>query len=342
MRWTVAIGIDTHKDRHVAVALDRVGGQLDTFEAAATSAGYLALHQWAHELGEPAFALEGAGSYGAGLARFLQAAGCAVYECERPKRAQRRQGKSDLIDALLAARRLLAGERLGSPRGLSGPREDLRLLLLERRSAIRARTAALNQLQAVVVTAPERLRSRLRSKSSEQLAREVARLRSARGEQAVVRGVLRRLGRRVLSLDVELADLDCELEAIVSALVPQLLDECGVGPVCAAQLVVSSGDPSRMVSEASFAALAGTSPVDASSGRQQRHRLNRGGDRQLNRALHVIALTRVRSHDQTAAYYQRLVAAGKTAREARRCVKRMLARYFHRKLCSLPALALTT
>src|SRR6266511_433446 len=121
----------------------------------------LALYQWAHELGEPAFALEGAGSYGAGLARFLQAAGCPVYECERPKRAERRHGKSDLIDALLAARRLLGGERLGAPRGLSGPREDLRLLLLERRSAIRARTATLNQLQAVLVTAPERLRSRL-------------------------------------------------------------------------------------------------------------------------------------------------------------------------------------
>jgi transposase len=343
MQWTVAIGIDTHKDMHVAVALDRLGVRLDAFEAPATSAGYLALHRWAHELGEPAFALEGAGSYGAGLARFLQAAGCSVSECERPKRSARGRGKNDLLDALLAARCLLAGERLGRPRGLSGPREDLRLLLLERRSAIRARTATLNQLQAVVVTAPERLRARLGgSGSSEQLARAVTRLRPAQGEQAVVRAVLRRLGRRVLSLDSELVELDRELQAIVSSLVPELLEECGVGPVCAAQLVVSSGDPSRMVSEASFAALAGTSPVDASSGRQQRHRLNRGGDRQLNRALHVIALSRVRCHAETAAYYQRLIAAGKTAREARRCVKRTLARHFHRKLCSLPALALTT
>src|SRR2546428_12585116 len=117
MQWTVAIGIDTHKDTHVAVALDRFGAQLDTFEAPATSAGYLALYRWAHEFGEPAFALEGAGSYGAGLARFLQAAGCSVNECERPQRGERRQGKSDLIDALIAARRLLAGERLGTPRG---------------------------------------------------------------------------------------------------------------------------------------------------------------------------------------------------------------------------------
>ncbi|MEK6253028.1 MAG: IS110 family transposase [Actinomycetota bacterium] len=342
MQWTVAIGIDTHKCTHVAVALDRRGGQLDSFEAPATSAGYLALHRWAHELGEPVFALEGAGSYGAGLARFLQAAGCLVYECERPKRVERRRGKNDLIDALLAARRLLTGERLGAPRGLSGPREDLRLLLLERRSAIRARTATLNQLQAVLVTAPERLRSRLGGRNSEQLARAVAGLRPRQAEQAVVRGVLRRLGRRVLNLDVELAELEGELEAIVSALVPELLAECGVGPLCAAQLVVSSGDPSRMASEASFAALAGTSPVEASSGQQKRHRLNRGGDRQLNRTLHVIALSRSRYHSQTAAYYQRLLASGKTTREARRCVKRMLARHFHHKLSSLPALALTT
>jgi transposase len=341
MQWTVAIGIDTHKDRHVAVALDRLGGQLDSFEVPATSVGYLALLRWADGLGEPAFALEGSGSYGAGLARFLQAAGCRVFEAERPKRCERRRGKSDLIDALLAARRLLAGERLGRPRGAVGRREDLRLLLLERRSAIRARTAALNQLQATLVTAPERLRARLGALAGEQLARAAVRLQP-RGEEAVLRGVLRRLGRRVHSLDTELAQLERELEAIVSSLVPELLTEVGVGPVCAAQLVVSSGDPSRMASEASFAALAGTSPVDASSGRQQRHRLNRGGDRQLNRALHVIALSRVRWHPQTAAYHERLLAAGKTKREARRCVKRMLARHFHRQLSSLPALALTT
>jgi transposase len=342
MQWTVAIGIDTHKDAHVAVALDRLGGQLDSVELPATSAGYLALHRWAHELGQPAFALEGTGSYGAGLARFLEAAGCAVYECERPKRRERRRGKNDLIDALLAARRLLSGERLARPRGLSGPHEDLRLLLLERRSAVAARTAALNQLQAVVVTAPEPLRARLGGGHGEQLARKVARLRASAADDHVVRSVLRRLARRVLRLDGELRELDRQLEAIVTRLVPELLAECGVGPVSAAQLLVSSGDPTRMASEASFAALAGTSPVEASSGRQQRHRLNRGGDRQLNRALHVIALARVRWHAQTAAYYRRLLASGKSEREARRCVKRALARYFHHKLCSLPAFDLTT
>jgi transposase len=152
-------------------------------------------------------------------------------------------------------------------------------------------------------------------------AAAAARLRPGEGEPPVVRGVLRRLGRRVRSLDAELAELDHELEALVSTLAPELLAECGVGPVCAPQLVVSSGDPARMASEASFAALAGNTPVDASSGKQQRHRLNRGGDRQLNRALHVIALSRTRHHNETAVYYQRLIATGKTTREARRCVK---------------------
>ncbi|MBA3400403.1 MAG: IS110 family transposase [Actinobacteria bacterium] len=339
MGWTVAIGIDTHRDSHVAVALDRLAGARGSLAVSADAKGYLLLWRWAQELGEPAFAIEGTGSYGAGLARFLVSAGAEVYECERPRRAERRRGKSDLIDATLAAGRLLQDRSLPRVRG-GGEREDLRLLLLERRGAVRARTAALNQLQAVVVTAPEALRSRLRGLSGQQLARVASRLRTAE-EGAVIAGVLRRLGRRVRELGRELDELDSELEAIVIRLVPELLEESGVGPVCAAQLVVSSGDPTRMASEASFAALAGTSPVQASSGLKQRHRLNRGGDRQLNRALHVIALNRVRWHAQTAAYNQKLIASGKSPREARRCVKRMLARYFHRRLQMIPALDLT-
>jgi transposase len=149
-------------------------------------------------------------------------------------------------------------------------------------------------------------------------------------------------GRRVQQLEQELAELEQELEAGVQALAPELVQECGVGIVSAAQLLVSSGDPSRMRSEASFAALAGTSPVVASSGRRQRHRLNRGGDRQLNEALHVISLSRAVHHQPTARYYAKLIAAGKTKREARRCVKRALARYFYRRLCSTPKQALTT
>ncbi len=340
MGWTVAIGIDTHRDGHVAVALDRLGGGRGSLAFSADAKGYLSLWRWAQELGEPAFAIEGTGSYGAGVARFLVAAGTEVYECERPRRAERRRGKSDLIDATLAAGRLLQDSSLPRLRG-GGVREDLRLLLLERRGAVRARTAALTQLQAVVVTAPEALRSRLRGLRGQQLTRVAARVRGAEGESAVIAGVLRRLARRVRALGQELNELDSELEAIVTRLVPELLAESGVGPVCAAQLLVSSGDPTRIASEASFAALAGTSPVQASSGLHQRHRLNRGGDRQLNRALHVIALNRVRWHPETAAYHQKQLASGKSPREARRCVKRMLARYFHRRLQIIPALDLT-
>jgi transposase len=176
MQWTVAIGVDTHKEVHIAVALDALGAQLESREIPTTLAGYRSLLSWSQELGVPAFAVEGTGSYGAGLVRFLEQAGVAVYECERPRRQERRRGKSDLIDAALAVRRLLAGERLRLPRG-GGRREDLRLLLLERRGATQARTAALNQLSAVLVTAPEHVRGRLQALSGERLAREAARLR---------------------------------------------------------------------------------------------------------------------------------------------------------------------
>jgi transposase len=334
MEWTVAIGVDTHKEVHVAVALDALGVQLDSREIAATAAGYRGLLAWAKALGVPVFAIEGTGSYGAGLARFLTSAGVDVFECERPRRAERRRGKSDLIDAALAARRLLGGERLGLPRG-GGRREELRLLLLERRGAMRARTAALNQLSAVLVTAPDPVRTRLGALAGERLARAAARLRPS---GAVANGVLQRLGRRVERLSREVAEVERSLAELVAELAPRLLEECGVGPVCAAQLLVSSGDPGRMRSEASFAALAGTSPVEASSGKQRRHRLNRGGDRQLNWALHVVALQRIRHHQQTRGYYQRLLATGKTTREARRCVKRALARHFYHLLSELPTL----
>lgn len=338
MEWTVAIGVDTHRDAHVAVAVDRLGAQIDSREIATTREGYRSLLAWALELGIPAFAVEGAGSYGAGLVRFLERAGVSVYECERPRRQERRRGKSDLIDAALAARRLVAGEGLSIPRG-GGRREELRLLLLERRSAVQARTAALNQLGSLLVTAPDELRDRLGALSGERLAAAAARLRPS---SDVITCVLRRLGRRVARLSDEIAEAESGLAALLAELAPELLEECGVGPVCGAQLLVSSGHSSRMTSEASFAALAGTSPVDASSGQQQRHRLNRGGDRQLNWALHVIALARIHHHPETAAYYERLLARGRTAREARRCVKRALARYFYRRLRALPTVALTT
>ena len=336
--WTVAIGVDTHKQWHVAVALDRLGRRLDSLTLEATTAGYRQLLVWARGLGEPLFGIEGCGSYGAGLAAFLADRGVAVYECERPRRGERRGGKNDLVDATLVARRVVSGEGLSLPRG-HGRREQLRLLLLERRGAIRARTAALNQLDAVIVTAPDDLRRRLARVPKTRLVAIAAALRS---RPDGVTDVLRRIARRIQMLSTEITDIDRALRALVADLAPDLLGECGVGAVCAAQLLVSSGDPRRMASEASFAALAGTSPLDASSGKHQRHRLNRGGDRQLNWALHIIALQRVHYHDQTRAYYERLLATGKTPREAKRCVKRTLARHFYHRLTEIQQAALTT
>ena len=338
MEWTVAIGVDTHKRSHVAVALDRLGRALGQRTVAASEQGYGELLAWASSFGDCCFAIEGASSYGAGLARFLGQRGLPVFECERPSRRDRRQGKNDPLDALLAARRLLAGAGLSRPRG-GGQREVLRALLVERRSADQARTACLNQLHALALTAPSSLRGRLEGLHERRLATAAARLRRRSGEQPELVQVLRRLGQRALALSDELAEVERQLEAVVQALAPELLAECGVGPVCAARMIVSSGDPRRMRSEASFAALAGTSPVEASSGPLKRHRLNRGGDRQLNSALHLIALSRTRFHPETAAYYARLLESGKSKREAMRCVKRTLARHFYRTLSAQPNLA---
>lgn len=325
MAQTVAIGVDTHKDTHVAVALGALGGELGHCSIAATRAGYAELLVWAQRFGEPVFAIEGCGSYGSGLVRFLTAAGVFVREAERPRRRDRVRGKNDLIDARIAARRVLSGDGLSTPR-CGGQREHLRMLLAERRSAVQARTVAINQLHSLVVTLPAELREQLSGLSSVMLVKTLAR-RPASDEMGAV---LRRIAQRAESLQREISEIFSSLGRIVRELAPELLAQCGVGIICAAQLVVSSGDAKRMRSDAAFAALAGTSPVDASSGNQQRHRLNRGGDRQLNWALHVITLQRVRRDPETIAYYERLLASGKTRREARRCVKRALARrLFH-------------
>lgn len=330
MSWTVAIGVDTHKDEHVAVACDRVGAQLDSRAFEATEAGFAGLLVWAQRLGRPAFAVEGCGSYGARLACFLSAAGCVVWECERPGRRERRRGKNDLIDATLAAQKLVSGQGLSRPRGGGRAREQLRLLLVERRGLVQIRTATINQLHAAALSPA--LPQRLQALNGEQLVRASLRLAPASIEQAI----MRRVARRIRRLEREIAELEQQLHDRVNAIAPHLLQECGVGTICAAQLIVSSGDPTRMRNEAAFAALAGTSPVDASSGRQHRHRLNRGGDRQLNSALHTIALSRIRHHEQTRAYHQRLLERGKTKREAQRCIKRALARHFYHQLQTPP------
>ena len=340
MAWTVAIGIDTHKDVHAAVALDRLGAVRGSITLSADHQGYLRLWQWASELGEPAFAIEGAGSYGAGLARLLVAAGAAVYECERPRRAERRRGKSDLIDATLAAQRLLSGAPLARLRG-EGVREDLRLLLLERRGAVRARTAALNQLQALIVTAPEALRARFRGLAGEQLVAAAGRpARAAGGEHGPAMGPAapRPARPRAHAGDrrARLAAGGDRHPARARATPREWYRACLRRP---ARRLQRRPDPDaergllcRPRQDESSRGLERTSPAPP---------LEPGRDRQLNRALHVISLNRVRWHPETAAYHQKLLASGKTPREARRCVKRMLARYFHRRLLEIPASALT-
>ena len=323
MEWTVAIGIDTHRDRHLAVAVDGLGRWLGSLEFPVDVRGFAEVSRFACAFGKPAFVVEGTGSYGASLVRALLAAGFPVFECERPRRRDRRQ-KTDLVDAERAARRLLAGERLSLPR-TGEERDRLRLLLVERRSAQHARQQAVNQLQAAIVTLDPPLRGRLER-------RRPASLLHSRSLALPLLAPLRRLAKRIVLLERELAEIDHELAALTRALCPQLLDQHSVGPLCAAQLLVSTADPRRVRSEAAFAALAGVSPVEASSGPIKRHRLNRSGDRQLNWALHMTALNRIRFHPETHAYYHRQLDRGKTKREAIRIVKRALARRLYHVL----------
>lgn len=323
MEWTVAIGVDTHRDVHVAVAVDRLGRRLGALEFGVDESGFEELRRFALLLGQPAFAIEGTGSYGASLARALLADGFAVFECERPQR-RRRMDKNDRIDAELAARRLLAGEPLSLPRG-GHEREQLRLLLVERRSAQHARQQALNQLKAAIVTLDPPLRAQLEQRRPATLARSTLLQRQQLAP-------LQRLAKRIVLLERELTETDRELNELTHALCPQLLRQPGVGPLCAAQLLVSTSEPHRIRSEPAFAALAGVSPIEASSGPIKRHRLNRSGDRQLNWALHMTALNRIRYHPETRSYYRRQLERGKTKREAIRIIKRALARRLYRTL----------
>jgi transposase len=338
------LGVDTHRDEHVlAVVTAPAGGVVAGAAAATNGRGYRELLRVAarHAPGRRAWAIEGSGSYGAGLARFLSEHGEAVLEVSRALRPERRlAGKNDTLDAVRIARAALASETLALPRA-GERREAMRLLLIARRSAVDVRREALTQLRAVIVTAPEPLREQLRRLSLGKLLDRCSRLRrSARPapDELAVRLVLRSLARRVLAATSEADQLEREILAHVRALAPALLDEPGIGPIVAAQLIIAWSHHGRLRSEACFARLAGVAPIPASSGQTQRHRLSRGGDRQLNRALHTIVLHR-RHHDPaTRDYIARRIAEGKTAREATRLLKRYLARHLYRLLEQQPAM----
>ncbi|MGN6695759.1 MAG: IS110 family transposase [Aquihabitans sp.] len=332
-------GVDTHKDTHTAGAVEAVtGADLALIEVRTNRDGFEELIEFADQFAAPedrAWAIEGTGSYGAGLAAFLTQRGELVIEVDRPTRPAKRNGsKSDPLDAVRAAREALARTTWAQPRA-RGEREAMRVIATTRASAVRDRTRAINQLKAMVVSAPEDLRDQLRNLSRPHLIDRCARLRPRPAQSAdhqATAAALRGLARRIQHLDDEIADHDRDLQTLTRAHCPQLLAEPGVGPVTAAQIYIAWSHPGRCRSEAAFASLAGTAPIEASSGQITRHRLNRGGDRQLNRALHTIVLTRTRHHPETQAYIARRATENKTSRDARRCLKRYIARRLFRLL----------
>jgi transposase len=330
------IGVDTHRDRHSAAILAANGGLVDETSAGANQAGYTTLLGWAHRRAATrrVWAIEGTGSYGAGLTAFLDQHGERVIEIgRRVRRSGPSRAKSDPLDAIEAAREALGQPRHATPRA-AGEREALRVLVNTREGAVLARTAAVNQLRALIVAAPEPLRGSLRSLSFAELVTRCARMRPS-ARDATTRAsalALRSTARRIATLSTEARQLTREITQIVDSIAPALLDEPGVGPISAARILIAWSHRGRFHSEAAFAMLAGASPIPASSGQTVRHRLNRGGDRQLNRALHTIALSRRRSHRPTRAYIDRRIREGKTPRDINRCLKRYLARHLYRLL----------
>src|SRR5512133_1686779 len=334
----VTVGVDTHGDVHVAHAKDQLGRRLDTVSIPTTPTGYRDLLAWARGLGQvQAWGVEGTGSYGAGLARYLRKAGQVVLEVNRPDRARRRRGKSDPVDAEAAARAVQAGEVTIVPKAADGHVEMLRSLRVARTTAMRARTQAVNALRSLLVTAPAELREQLRGRSAVRLVGVAATLDPGRltSPTAAAMLALRTLARRYQALDAEITALDSALDRLTATAAPRLLALFGVGPDVASALLVAAGDnPRRLRSEAAFSMLCGSSPIEASSGKTTRHRLNRGGDRQANAALYRIVLVRMRYHPPTRAYVSRRTSEGKSKREIIRCLKRYVAREIYAVLKS--------
>jgi transposase len=327
----IIIGVDTHKDEHVAIAVDSLGVRIGQRNLPTTKTGYVGLERWASGLGEiDAFGVEGTGSYGAGLTRFLRGQGHRVIEVNRPDRSTRRRlGKSDPTDAEMAARSVLAGVARDRPKSGIDKVEMIRMLKSTKDSAMKGRTQAINQMKSLIVTAPVELRAKLRDMNTSQLVARCARWRRGQlGTPTVAaRYALRSLARRYIQLTREIEDLDNQLTQITAAFAPALIESFGIGPDTAATLLVTAGsNPERLKSEAAFAALCGVSPVPASSGKTNRHRLNRGGDRRANAALYRIVIVRLRYHELTRAYFQRRIEEGKTKTEVIRCLKRYVAR----------------
>lgn len=336
----IAGGVDTHGDTHHAAVVRLNGTRVADAEFPATAAGYVLLLGWLRSFGRlVAVGVEGTGAYGAGLARHLTAEGVRVVEVNRPDRRQRRtKGKSDPLDAYAAADAVLSERATATPKLGTGIVEAIRALHTTRAGAVKARTAAINELRALLITAPAELRDRMRGLTAVALVAACARLRPTGDHtepHVAVRLALRSLARRHQTLTAEIADLDTQLRPLVERACPELLAIHGVGYETAAQLLITAGDnPDRITSEASFAALCGVAPIPASSGKTNRHRLSRGGDRQANRALHMIACTRLATDPQTRAYRDRRAREQLSPKDILRCLKRYLARQVYKALTS--------
>ncbi len=326
-------GVDTHKDLHVAAVVDEhdrvLGGQCFP----TTRHGYKQMLAWMRSFGElRRVGVEATGTYGAGLLRYLQNAGVEVLEVTSPDSGDRRKrGKNDDLDAQNAAHAAFAGKRTVTPKTRDGMIESLRVLKACRKTAVAARRVALQMIHNTVVCAPDELRDTLRKLTRMQLVRTLAAWRPDMTDYRTVasayRIALKSLARRYLELHDEIADLDAMIAAIVDELAPALVTRNSIGHASAAQLLLTAGDNSeRLRSEASFAALCGVSPVPASSGKTTRHRLNRGGDRAANSALHIIAIGRLRTDPRTQSYIAKRIAEGHSKLEAIRCLKRYIAR----------------
>jgi transposase len=327
-----SVGVDTHLDLNVAAALDHLGGLLGVEEFPTTLHGHGELLGWLGRFGPVVrVGVEGTGSYGAGLARFLRGAGVEVVEVDRPNRqARRRKGKTDTVDAIEAARAAQADRQLGAAKTRDGNVEAIRALVVAKRSARSTRITTVNQIRSLGFTAPEEIRQTLQRFSRRLIAKQAAAIRPRAGSDPVTfatKTAIRALGRRVLALDAERKDLDTLLTALVAATAPQLLAVHGIGIDTAATLLVAAGDnPDRLRSEAAWAHLCGVAPIEASSGKVTRFRLNRGGDRQANSALWQIVITRMSSDPRTRAYVERRTKEGLAKGEIIRVLKRYVAR----------------
>ncbi len=335
----VIIGVDTHKDVHAAAAISGAGVYLATITVPASSNGYGALEAWAKSMGAvQAFGIEGTGSYGAGLSRFLRERGHTVVEVNRPNRQLRyQQGKSDAVDAESAARAVLSGQAVGQPKSGTGTVEMIRHLKIARDTAVKARTQAMQTLKAIIVCSPDALREQLDQVSGKMtLLRRLAALRPGplTSTLASAKASLRSIARRWLLLDAEIKQHDAHLETLTAARAPELLEAHGMASGTAAEMLLLVGDnPERIHSEAAFAKLCGACPIPASSGKTIRHRLNRGGNRQANAALYRVVIIRMRGHQPTLDYVRRRAAEGKPKSEIIRCLKRYVAREIFGYLC---------